>query len=102
MYCNHCGQRIDDEAVICPKCGCKVNSSADSFDAPSGGFGVLGFFFPLIGFIIWLCIKDKTPLKAKSAGKGALIGLIVEVVLYIILIIASFSIVDIYLDYLLS
>lgn len=22
MYCNKCGAQIDDEAVICPKCGC--------------------------------------------------------------------------------
>jgi len=49
-------------------------------DAPSGGFATLGFFFPLIGLILFLVWKDQTPLKARSAGKGALIGVIVEVV----------------------
>ena len=48
-------------------------------DAPNTGFAVLGFFFPLIGLILFLMWKDQTPLKAKSAGKGALIGVIVWV-----------------------
>ena len=36
------------------------------------------------GLIIYLTSKDKTPLKAKSAGKGALIGFIVGIVLSIL------------------
>ncbi len=27
MYCKHCGEEINDEAVICPKCGRIVNES---------------------------------------------------------------------------
>ncbi|MBQ7044746.1 MAG: hypothetical protein IJN78_09150 [Clostridia bacterium] len=53
-------------------------------DAPSKGFAVLSFFFPLVGLILWLVWKDKTPLKAKSCGKGALIGVIVNIVFSII------------------
>ena len=26
MYCSKCGNVIDDEAVICPKCGCATNN----------------------------------------------------------------------------
>ena len=37
----------------------------------------LGFFIPIVGLILYLVWKDQTPLKAKSAGKGALIGAIV-------------------------
>jgi len=29
-YCSHCGAEIDDDAVVCVKCGCKVASSNDS------------------------------------------------------------------------
>lgn len=47
-------------------------------DAPSAGFAVLGFFFPLVGLILFLVWNDRTPLKAKSAGKGALIGVCVS------------------------
>jgi len=53
-------------------------------DAPSMGFAVLGFFIPLVGLILWLVWKAETPLKAKSCGKGALVGAIVYVVLTII------------------
>ena len=29
-YCTHCGKELLDEAVICPGCGCKVESTASS------------------------------------------------------------------------
>lgn len=25
-YCSHCGNQIDDAAVVCPKCGCAVEN----------------------------------------------------------------------------
>lgn len=27
MYCKECGKKINDKAVICPECGCKVKNS---------------------------------------------------------------------------
>lgn len=27
MYCKHCGAEINDNAVVCVKCGCAVNDS---------------------------------------------------------------------------
>ena len=86
MYCPNCGEQIDDKAVICPKCGVPVKSNASSAadDAPSTGFAVLGFFFPLIGLILYLVWKSDRPLRAQSAGKGALIGFIVSIVFSII------------------
>ena len=53
-------------------------------DAPSTGFGILGFFIPLVGLILYLVWKDEYPRKAKSAGKGALIGFIVGIVMVIL------------------
>ncbi|MBP3441831.1 MAG: hypothetical protein J6L62_03415 [Clostridia bacterium] len=49
-------------------------------DAPNTGFAILSFFFPIVGLILYIIWKDKTPLKAKSCGKGALISVIVSVV----------------------
>lgn len=96
-YCSHCGAEIHDDAVVCVKCGCAVaniNSrnlkTVDPDDAPSSGFAVLGFFFPMIGFILWLVWNDTSPKKAKSCGKGALIGFISGIVLAIILYAALF------------
>lgn len=88
MFCKNCGEQIDDRAVICPKCGVPVNNNAFSQnDAPSAGFGILSFFFPLIGLILYLVWKDQSPLKAKSAGTGALIGFIMGIALTILYII---------------
>ena len=91
MYCKNCGEKLDDMAVVCPKCGCPTDNfyangnagdkrpAAD--DAPSAGFSVLCFFFPIVGLILYLVWQDTYPLRAKSCGKGAIIGVVVEVVL---------------------
>lgn len=85
MFCKKCGKEIMDEAVVCIHCGCStqdksvVNTQAD---APSKGMAVLGFFIPLVGFIIWLVNKKDKPLMAKSARKGAVIGLIVAFLVF--------------------
>lgn len=68
----------------CPKCGVPVKNATAPDDAPSTGFAVLGFLFPIIGLILYLVWKRERPLRAKSAGKGALIGFIVGIVFSII------------------
>lgn len=84
MYCEKCGKEINDNAVVCVYCGCAVEKRKNAIaerpdDAPSMGFAVLGFFIPLVGLILYLVNKDTAPLKARSAGKGALIGFIVSI-----------------------
>ena len=84
-YCSHCGAQIDDNAVICVKCGCSVaQNNTNPQDAPNAGFAVLSFFLPVVGLILWLVWMNTSPLKAKSCGKGALIGVIAWVVLWLI------------------
>lgn len=85
MYCKNCGSQIDDKASICPHCGVATgyNPAVSADDAPSTGFAILGFFFPLIGLILYLVWHTTSPLKAKSCGKGALIGVIVSVAISI-------------------
>ena len=88
-FCTKCGKELRDEAVVCTNCGCAVEGSASAgqvvgVDAPNTGFAVLGFFIPLAGLILYLINKDTCPLKAKSAGKGALIGFCVSLVFSII------------------
>ena len=108
-YCKKCGRNIGADKAFCPYCGAKmgaeaaseptyqqsapqqaapvtvnVNNNVASDDAPNMGFAILGFFFPLIGLILWLIWKDQTPLKAKSCGKGALIGFIVSIVVSVV------------------
>lgn len=92
MYCPKCGAEIDDSAVICPRCGVPVTGKPAADDKPSGGLAVLGFFFPLIGLILYLVWHSEKPQKAKSCGKGALIGVIVQVIIGVIygIFVASF------------
>ena len=85
-YCSNCGNKVDSEAYVCPKCGVllKKNQISNNYDSGSIGYGILGFFFPLLGLILYLCWKNEKPNTAKSVGKGALINVIVGSVLYII------------------
>ena len=86
MYCKNCGTQLDDNAVICPNCGCATDNfykngahnaqNSIENDAPSAGFAVLSFCFPLVGLILYLVWQNTMPLRAKSCGKGALVGVI--------------------------
>ena len=82
MFCSYCGQEINDRAAVCIHCGrsVKAASTPEKTDESSAGLAVLGFFFPLVGLILYLVMEKDQPLKAKSAGKGALIGFIVSCV----------------------
>lgn len=57
-----------------------------SDDTGSVGWGILGFFIPLVGLILWLVWKDTKPKNAKSAGIGALIGVGICVLWWLICI----------------
>lgn len=114
MYCTNCGEQIDNQAVICPKCGVAQQPTTSpnngyaqqpnnmyppnynypmqpmmptAADTGNIGWAVLGFFFPIVGLILYLVWKDIKPFTAKAAGKGALIGVIVGVVLAILAVI---------------
>lgn len=113
--CKNCGTALQEGALFCPHCGANVAGkeqgganagsagawrpappytapqygqtppAPQTVDAPSGGFFALGFFFPVIGLILFLVWKDQLPMRAKSCGKGALVGVIVWFVLGFVL-----------------
>lgn len=97
MYCTKCGKEIDNDAIICPGCGCATGNplptseQKNSLDAPSIGYAILGFFFPLIGLILFLVWRKELPLRAKSCGKGALIGFITSVIMNIVMYVGFFA-----------
>lgn len=104
MFCKYCGEKLDDKILeerhiaYCEKCG-KLNKSQNKQltekeidvsncntkiyqrDTGSVGWGILGFFFPLVGLILYLCWKNCSPRSANSAGAGALIAVALELVL---------------------
>ena len=100
LFCPKCGIRFPEGKKFCDQCGSELSrvaqtdqqytynnpsySNIDPQDAPSGGYAALGFFFPVVGLILYLVWKDRMPLRSKSAGKGALAGVITSVSLSIL------------------
>ena len=87
MYCKNCGQMLAENSEYCTYCGTRVYNTQTSNindDKPSLGFAVLSFFMPIVGLILFLVYRNDKPKKAKSAGKGALIGIITKIVISII------------------
>ncbi len=93
MFCQYCGKEINDQADFCLGCGRAVRTTqkATEQDSNSSGWWWLGFFLPLIGFILWLVWAGDTPIRAKRIGWGALVGVIVSVVLMVLLYAAIFA-----------
>lgn len=90
MYCKHCGRIVDDNSNFCNNCGMRFDNRQnfnDIDDSSSVGFAILGFFIPLVGLILFLVYESKCPKRAKSVGKGALIGFITKIVISIVCVI---------------
>lgn len=86
MYCSRCGEYQNGNEAYCQNCGAQLSVGQGNTpdDRSSLGFAALGFFFPLVGLILFAVFDSKQPRRAKSAGKGALIGFIVKAVLTIL------------------
>lgn len=70
------------DAVGCPQ----TNTIENKMDSSSFGWSFVGFCIPIVGLILYLIWKDEMPLRAKSAGKGALTKVITTVLIYILLL----------------
>ena len=85
-YCKNCGAQVDPEAYVCVKCGCLVNDApakSSSSDIPAILWGLIGYFVPVAGLILWLLWKAERPKDAKAAGLGALINAIFAAIVII-------------------
>lgn len=107
MKCNYCDYEVSEDAVCCPNCGEnpktkkknkikdqvkeeKKSSSKSSVNSENLFvlWGVISFFVPIVGLILF-CVWNKTkPKDAKAAGIGAL----ARVVIYIFDLILLFFI----------
>lgn len=85
-FCKNCGSTIDDNAVVCPSCGVAQNNTPTVVDNGGFGWGLLGCCIPLVGLILFLIWKDSKPKTAKSAGIGALVGVGITILYYIIVV----------------
>ena len=69
--------------------GQSQSSSTNAEDTPSVGLNILGFLIPIVALIMYLVMKDATPVRAKSIGKWGLIGFGVGIGLQVLLGILS-------------
>lgn len=52
MYCKTCGKEINDDAVVCPACGCAVKT--EETKKPAKKLNVLGLIGFILGLVSWL------------------------------------------------
>jgi len=103
MFCRQCGKNLNQNAVICPGCGCAVNPGAFAANnaAPpvvpaaddSGGclWLFLGFItamftsyiLPIVLIVIW---KDQYPKRTKAILTGMIIEIILTVAAIVLFI----------------
>lgn len=87
MYCSHCGQELNDRAVVCTKCGCLVDGrQAVPQSKPSTdimcivGF-VLSFFVTIAGLIVSILAYKRVKGTADRTGEMlAKAGIIISAV----------------------
>ena len=56
MFCTHCGAEINDEAVICVKCGCKVDEKKPAAQIKSENDDTMSVVIKV--FLILGCISQ--------------------------------------------
>lgn len=66
---------------ISPACDMDNTSSSSTDDKGCIGWGILGFFVPIAGLVLYLSWRDEKPKTAKIIGLGALISVILAAIL---------------------
>lgn len=94
MYCRNCGHEIKEGDTFCTNCGAFVDSdpvndinnnkttnyNSEAFvDNGNPLVGVLSFFIPVLGIILFIVWKKEKPKSAKHAGIGALVSIIMSI-----------------------
>jgi len=103
-YCTYCGSKNRSNGVYCENCGHPLayepiyqeeQKSVPVQENNTFWWGVLGFFVPIAGLIIFLIWLKEKPKSAKCAGIGALIRVGISIVLTIIFaFFAIFAVID--------
>lgn len=78
-YCQHCGAEVNENAVVCVKCGCSIQQASTApaeevDDSVSAGLVVLSVLIPLFGIIYWPIKAKERPRCARTCGIAAIIA----------------------------
>jgi hypothetical protein len=95
-YCQNCGEQVRENQDVCLSCGThlKVAKKLTVEEGSTTGYGILGFFIPIVGLILYLLWQTERPKAAKSAGKGALIGFVINIVFSIVFMVIYFILME--------
>lgn len=97
MKCQKCGQECQDGLRFCSNCGNDLwgqnqqnqgqgapqyhgNGYPQQEDKTSVGLAILSFFIPIVGLILFLVKRDKSPKTSKACGICALVSFLVNLV----------------------
>lgn len=95
-YCKNCGAQLDDNAVVCNRCGTSL--SAVQEEKGHHGLGIAGFVLSLLGMqplalifsIIGLAVGKRNGYKTGLAVAGlviSIISMVIGIILYFSIII---------------
>ncbi len=97
MYCPNCGHEVTEESKFCSNCGASINHyeyftdnstqiSWEKKDISNAGYTVLGAFFPVLGLIMFLCLRKEMPNTARSYKLGFIIGFVLYAIMALLFI----------------
>jgi len=89
-YCRKCGAEIDEEAVICPKCGVEQRPR-NANDDGSILWAIIGFLIPIVGIILFAVWHSERPKSAKMSIIGALVSIGVGILIWVIFVVFAIS-----------
>ncbi len=91
-FCRNCGNDIGSSTTPCGRCGNPIKEIKN--EPNSVLWGILGYFIPIAGLILYLIWKEEKPKSSKAAGIGALISFTlgaIFVFIYIMLFVMMIS-----------
>lgn len=74
--------------------GASIGTSTSAADSGSFGWAVLGFFVPLVGFILFLAWKNSRPSNAYRCRNGAIAGVTANIILGLVMRAISYAVVQ--------
>lgn len=78
-FCYSCSKEIDENQDLCDECQTEVEHDDETKNEEDEafvlGWGVLGFFFPIIGIILWMLWIGTKPRASNASGIGVLLGI---------------------------
>lgn len=92
MYCEKCGKENKTGTKFCTNCGNSLDVSSNYVvkeEKSTFGWGILSFFVPIAGLILFIIWKKDRPKTSKTAGICAIIGVIFSIFIGIFVVIKS-------------